>query len=106
MVGASLLGAGLEGNTVNSEMCDHPRCVALRVAGSIFCTVHQNTTIRMPGDVAIRCTACARPIQIGDRWVVRAEGAFHSSHRCLSRTPDAYVPFVHRPRPARRGVAA
>jgi hypothetical protein len=84
------------------DACDFPRCVALRSPGSIFCAIHQNLTTRQLGDAAIRCAACTKPIRIGQRWLMRTEGAFHATTACLNKPAELRVEFVHRARPAKR----
>lgn len=65
-------------------VCFEPGCVANAVSGAHLCSVHQSYTRRKKGDAPIRCYGCGERIRIGARWIVRAEGAYHSRAACLS----------------------
>jgi hypothetical protein len=51
-----------------SAPCDVPRCVALRVSGSVLCAVHSSARHVQSVSRGARCQKCGKPIRVG-HWV-------------------------------------
>lgn len=68
-------------------VCEVSGCCAEAVPESTLCVVHVSFTVRGEDSVPIHCYGCGKLIQKGQRWIVRAEGAFHARPICLIR-PD------------------
>jgi hypothetical protein len=75
----------------DQKPCVRPGCPALALSGVELCAVHLTYAQRPPDSAAVYCYACGRLIRIGQRWVVRAEGAFHARPSCLMAAPHTYL---------------
>lgn len=72
------------------NVCAVRGCVAEPVPGCSLCAPHMAYTKREPETAPIYCYACGKLIEIGYRWVVRQEGAFHARRACLSQPAQEY----------------
>jgi hypothetical protein len=73
------------------SVCSYGRCPALALPGGSLCVVHAHVGHRSAIGVGIRCYACGRPLRLGARFYVRAEGAFHLRPACLHTAPADYA---------------
>lgn len=99
---AAVAASQLDPNTFDEmprgPACAIEGCVALPVPDSPLCLIHSNITRREDDSVAIHCDACGTLIRIGQRWLVRAEGAFHLNPFCLNLAPELRTPWKGKPR--------